>query len=341
MNTRAKIVIALAALSIAGAAYWWSGRHKAEGPLVLQGNVEVRQVNLGFKVAGRIAELAVDEGDKVESGKKIAALDKVYFRDTLAQLRAQREQSAANLAKMVAGNRPEEIAQSEASVADREAALANMEVTLERAQRLLKNSAGTQKAYDDASQAVKQAKAQLDFARAAEKLMKAGFRKEDVDLARAQLAERDAAIVIAERQLADADLFAPATGVVLSRVRELGAIVNAGETVFVLSLTTPIWVRSYVSEPDLGRIRPGQEVDLRTDTPGIKPLKGRIGFISTTAEFTPKTVETRELRTALVYRIRIVADDPEGVLRQGMPMTITVAEQAPGAPALVSQGAPK
>ncbi|MCW2274493.1 secretion protein HlyD [Rhodoblastus acidophilus] len=329
MNTRAKILVVIAVLAVAGGGFWWSGRHKGEGPLVLQGNVEVRQVNLGFKVAGRIAQLDVDEGDKVEAGKKLASLDKVYFTDALGQLRAQREQFAANLAKMVAGNRPEEISQAEANVADREASLANMQLTVERAQKLLKNAAGTQKAYDDATQAVKQAQAQLDSARAAEKLMKAGFRQEDIDLARAQLADRDAAIAIAERQLADADLFAPANGVILSRVRELGAIVNAGETVFVVSLTTPVWVRSYVSEPDLGRIKPGQEVELRTDTPSIKPLKGRIGFISTTAEFTPKTVETRELRTALVYRLRIVADDPEGVLRQGMPMTIAVAEPAP------------
>jgi len=337
MNTRAKILV-VAALAIAGGSFWyWSGRRNTDGPLTLQGNVEVRQVNLGFKVAGRIAALDVDEGDKVEAGKKMASLDKVYFTDALRQLRAQREQSAANLAKMVAGNRPEEIAQAEANVADREATLANMQVVLERAQKLLRTSAGTQKAYDDASQAVKQAQAQLDSARAAEKLMKAGFRQEDIELARAQLAERDAGIAVAERQLADADLLAPGAGVVLSRVRETGAIVNAGETVFVLSLTTPVWVRSYVSEPDLGRIRPGQEVELRTDTPSIKPLKGRIGFISTTAEFTPKTVETRELRTALVYRIRIVADDPEGVLRQGMPMTVTVA--APAGPAI--QGTPQ
>lgn len=329
MNTRAKIFVVIAVLAVAGGGFWWSGRHKGEGPLVLQGNVEVRQVNLGFKVAGRIAQLDVDEGDTVVAGKKLASLDKVYFTDALRQLRAQREQFAANLAKMVAGNRPEEISQAEANVADREASLANMQLTVERAQKLLKNAAGTQKAYDDATQAVKQAQAQLDASRAALKLMKAGFRQEDIDLARAQLADRDAAVAIAERQLADADLFAPANGVILSRVRELGAIVNAGETVFVVSLTTTVWVRSYVSEPDLGRIKPGQEVELRTDTPSIKPLQGRIGFISTTAEFTPKTVETRELRTALVYRLRIVADDPEGVLRQGMPMTIAVAEPAP------------
>jgi HlyD family secretion protein len=131
-------------------------------------------------------------------------------------------------------------------------------------------------------------------------------------------------IRIAERQLVDAELLAPNAGVVLSRVREKGAIVNAGETVFVVSLTTPVWVRSYVSEPDLGRIKPGMPVVLRSDTPNSQPVSGKIGFIASTAEFTPKTVETRELRTALVYRIRIVADDPDNRLRQGMPMTVTI-----------------
>lgn len=332
MISRAKSVRALLVLAVLGAAggYWWqSHRGQADGPLLLQGNVEVRQVNLGFKVSGRIKELAVDEGDKVAQGDKLASLDKVYFEDSLRQMRAQRDQSAANLAKMVAGNRPQEIAQAEALVAEREATLANMKTTTDRAQQLLKTAAGTQKAYDDAVMASKQAEAQLDSSREALRLMKLGFREEDIDLARAQLAEKDANIRVAERQLADADLFAPSAGVVLSRVRELGAIVNAGETVFVVSLTTPVWVRSYVSEPDLGRIRPGMDVELRTDLPGAKPLKGRIGFIATTAEFTPKTVETRELRTALVYRIRIVADDPDNILRQGMPMTVVVAPSPP------------
>jgi HlyD family secretion protein len=322
-------VLGLLVLLLGGAGYWWWLHNQpVGGPLVLQGNVEVRQVNLGFKVAGRIKELLVDEGAAVVEGQKLAALDKVYFEDSLAQARAQREQSAASVAKMEAGNRPEEISQAEALVAEREAAVLNAKVTLDRADKLLKTSVGTQKTYDDALAAYRQAEAQLNSSRQAMRLMKIGFRKEDIDLARAQLAEKEASVQVAERQLADADLIAPSAGIVLSRVREAGAIVNAGDTVFVLSLTSPVWVRSYVSEVDLGRIRPGQEVDLRSDTPGVSPLKGRIGFISATAEFTPKTVETRELRTALVYRVRIVANDPDGVLRQGMPMTI-IANTAP------------
>ena len=156
--------------------------------------------------------------------------------------------------------------------------------------------------------------------------MKAGYRVEDIESARAQLAQQDAAAVTVERQLADADLIAPSDGVVESRAEEVGAIVGVGETVFVLSLTKPVWVRTYVSEPDLARIRPGMAVEVKPDSREIAPLKGRIGFISTDAEFTPKTVETRELRTALVYRLRVVVDDPGDALRQGMPVTVNVLD---------------
>lgn len=322
---RIAVFVALAA-GMVGTAWWWTHRPSANGPLALQGNVEIRQVNLGFKVAGRIAALDVDEGVTVVAGQRLASLDKVYFEDAIAQLTAQRNQLRANLDKLEAGNRPEEIAQAEAVVAEREAALTNARIALDRAKTLLDTSTGTRKAYDDALAADRQVTAQLNSAREALRLMRAGFRKEDIAAARAQLAAAEASLQIAERQLSDAVLTAPNAGVILTRVQEAGAIVNAAETVVVLSLTSPVWVRTYVSEIDLARIKPGQLVVVTTDTPGVPPMKGRIGFISTTAEFTPKTVETRELRTALVYRIRIVVQDPNGVLRQGMPVSIAVSE---------------
>ena len=256
-SPRRLALIALLLVAVSAAGWWWSRGHNAGGLLVLQGNVEVRQVNLGFKVAGRIKQVFVDEGDSVVEGQTLASLDKVYFEESLAQVRAQREQSAASLAKMEAGNRPEEIAQIEALVAEREAIVTNTKVTLDRATQLLKTSTGTQKTYDDALAANRQAEAQLNSSRQALRLMNIGFRKEDIDAARGQLAERDALLQVTQRQLTDADLKAPSAGVVLSRVREAGAIVNVGETVYVLSLTTPVWVRTYVSEVDLGRISPG------------------------------------------------------------------------------------
>jgi HlyD family secretion protein len=328
VNRRILIVAVLALLAAAGGAWWWLNQAPAGGPLILTGNVEVRQVNLGFKVAGRIQSLKVDEGDSVAEGQTLAQLEKVYFEDSIAQLTAQRDQAKAAFTKMKAGNRPEEIAQAEATVKEREATLANAKITLERAEQLLKGSVGTRKAFDDAHAAYREAEARLNSGREALRLMLAGFRVEDIEAARAQLADREAALKVAQRQLADADLLAPSRGVVLTRVREAGAIVAAGETVFVLSLTDPVWIRSYVSEVDLGRIKPGMEVSVKIDTPGAPVLKGRIGFISTTAEFTPKTVETQELRTALVYRIRIIVPDAGDILRQGMPVTVSVLDTA-------------
>ncbi len=321
MNRRVLLLLLVIAAGAGG--YWWYFLRKpAGGPLVLQGNVEVRQVNLGFKVSGRIEKLDVDEGDVVRAGQALASLEKVYFDDALAQTRAQREQMAANYEKLRTGNRPEEIAEARALVAEREATLTNARVTLKRAQTLLSSPAGSQKAFDDAQAAERQADAQLNSAREALRLQEAGYRKEDIALGKGQLDERAATEEIAGRNLVDADLIAPSNGTVLSRVREVGAIVAAGETVYVLSLTTPVWVRTYVSEPDLGRIRPGMEVQIKTDTPRGKTFAGRIGFISTAAEFTPKTVETTELRTSLVYRLRIVVDNDTGFLRQGMPVTV-------------------
>ncbi len=329
MTRRILIVAVLALVAAAGAAWWWLSQAPAGGPLILTGNVEVRQVNLGFKVAGRIQSLKVDEGDSVAGGQTLAQLEKVYFEDNIAQLMAQRDQARAAFTKMKAGNRPEEIAQAAATVKEREATLANAKITLDRAEQLLKSNVGTRKAFDDAQAAYREAEARLNSGREALRLMLAGFRVEDIEAARAQLADREAALQVAQRQLADADLLAPSRGVVLTRVREAGAIVAAGETVFVLSLTDPVWIRSYVSEVDLGRIKPGMEVSVKIDTPGAPVLKGRIGFISTTAEFTPKTVETQELRTALVYRIRIIVPDAGDILRQGMPVTVSVLDAAP------------
>ncbi len=315
-----------------GAYKWYEARNASARDFVLQGNVEVRQVNLGFKVSGRIEQLLVDEGDPVRKGQVLASLEKVYFEETLAQMRAQRDQTAANYAKLQAGNRPEEIAEARALVAEREATLTNAEITKSRADSLLKTPAGSQKAFDDAAAAERQASAQLNSARQALRLQEIGFRKEDIDLAKAQLDERQATTMTAERQLADADLIAPSDGTVLSRVRETGAIVAAGDAVYVLSLTSPVWVRTYVAEPDLARIQPGMDVTVHTDLSEGKTYSGKVGFISTVAEFTPKTVETTELRTALVYRMRVVVNGDARELRQGMPVTVSLRPVAGGTP---------
>src|SRR5262245_52446121 len=189
-----RLIIALAVVFAgAAASWWWFHRAPANSPLMLTGNVEVRQVNLGFKVAGRIKELKVDEGASIAEGQTLASLDKIYFEDSIAQLKAQRDQAKASLVKLEAGNRPEEIAQTEASVSEREATVANAKITLERAEQLLKKAVGTQKAFDDAQAAYREAEARLNSARQSLRLMRAGSRIEDIEAGRAQLHDREAA----------------------------------------------------------------------------------------------------------------------------------------------------
>jgi HlyD family secretion protein len=306
-------------------------RTAAEGPAVLtiQGNIDVRQVNLSFKVAGRIDRLMVDEGDAVTAGQPVAVLDVRYFEDDLALAKAQRDQAAANYDRLKSGFRVEEIEQARAQENERQATLTRAEQDYRRVAALRSTGGVSAQDYDLARATLAEAEARVRSAAASRALYEAGSRAEDVAAARAQLAATDAQVVQAERRLADRTLYAPNDGVILTRARETGAIVNAGETVFTLTLASPVWVRTYVDEADLGAVKPGMPAAVTTDTPGGRRYTGHVGFVSPTAEFTPKTVETRELRTDLVYRLRVVVDDPDGGLRQGMPVTAAVALSTP------------
>ena len=293
-----------------------------ETHLELMGNIDVRQVNLAFKVEGRIETLAVDEGDAAKAGDVIATLDKRYFNDDLRVLRAKRDNLAASVAKLEHGSRPQEIAQAQAQSADKEAALIKAREDYHRARSLVDKGGVSRQEFDRYQSTLESAEAQYKAALESQRLVEIGPRQEDIDVARAFLAEQDATIAQSERRLADADLVAPNDGVILTRARERGAIVQPGETVFTLTLTSPVWVRTYVNERDLGLIHPDMPATVVTDSAPARPYAGKIGFISPTAEFTPKSVETRELRTDLVYRLRVVVDNPDRGLRQGMPVTV-------------------
>lgn len=297
--------------------------------LELMGNIDVRQVNLAFKVDGRIETLAVDEGDSAKKGDVIATLDKRYFQDELRVLRAKRDNIAANVAKLEHGSRPQEIAQARAQTADKEAALVKAREDVHRAKPLVDKGGVSRQEFDRYQSALGSAEAQHKAALESQRLVEIGPRQEDIDVAKALLAEQDATIVQSERRLADADLAAPNDGVILTRARERGAIVQPGETVFTLTLTTPVWVRAYVNERDLGLIYADMPAAVVTDSAPDRPYPGKIGFISPTAEFTPKSVETRELRTDLVYRLRILVDNPDRGLRQGMPVTVRLQLPVP------------
>jgi HlyD family secretion protein len=317
--------LALVASALAGAAWFYFNHHdNEESRLVLQGNIDVRQVNLSFKVDGRIETLAVDEGDSVKSGEVIATLDKRYFYDALRVERAKRDNLAAIVARLEHGSRPEEIAQAHAQFAQQQVNLTLARANLKRGTELKDSGGISKEELDLRRESVAVAEAMTKYAEQALRLVEIGPRQEDIDAARAQLHEQEAVVIQTERRLADSDLSAPSDGIILTRAREKGAIVQAGETVFTLTLSSPVWVRTYVNERDLGRIRPNMAAEARTDSAPNKIYPARVGFISPTAEFTPKTVETRELRTDLVYRLRVVVDNPDGGLRQGMPVTVTL-----------------
>lgn len=314
------IVIIVAALAAGWALYGRNGHPTAE--ILLLGNVDVRQVDLAFKAPGRLAAVTFEEGDAVKAGDIVAALEKADFEDELALAAANVVAQSTLVKKLESGARPEEIEQARAGVASRQAALTLAQSTLTRMERLAETDAASHQLHEEAQAKRDEAAAALRTAQEGLTIAETGGRVEDIEAARAALSAAEATHRLAERRLADAVIKAPSDGVILTRVREPGAIVNAGETIYTLSLNSPVWIRTYVSEPDLGRIRPGMKAEVRTDSGGV--YEGQIGFISPVAEFTPKTVETRELRTALVYRLRIIVDNPDGGLRQGMPVTVTL-----------------
>jgi HlyD family secretion protein len=321
--------IAVVLLALAGAGAWWFDaavllglEPEESGTATLYGNVDIRQVELGFRVGGRIAGLEVEEGDRISAGTAVARLDPRPYEDALKAASARVAEQEANLARLVAGTRPAEIAQARAFVAEREADLANAEQAFERGTRLVRTGTAAQAEFDRTKAEREMARARLQSARLALELAIEGARAEDVAAARAALEGARANEAAAMSALEDAVIEAPSDGTVLSRVREAGAIVQPTDTVLILSLDDPVRVRAYVAEPLLGRVAPGLEVEILTDSAPERPYRGRIGFVSPVAEFTPKTVETPELRTDLVYGLRITVEDADEGLRQGMPVTI-------------------
>lgn len=333
-GSRRRIVVVVVALAAVLALYfggkalgWWGA--DLNGELKLYGNVEIREVQLGFRVGGRIAELLVDEGDRVQAGQVLARLDTRPLRDRLASAEARLMAASAGVARDVAGNRPQQVREAQATLASAEAALGEARRLQERRHALFERGFMSRADYQSSQSGLDAAAARVEAARAGLSLVREGARTEDRVITRAN---RD--VVVAERQavstdIADAELRASEGGQVLTRAKEAGAIVQPGETVLGLALTQPVRVRAYVAEPDLPRVRPGMAVRVLADGTD-KRWPARIGFISPVAEFTPKTVQTERLRTDLVYRLRLTVDDPRGDLRQGQPVTVIVPAAGQG-----------
>lgn len=342
MRRRILIPVILLVAAGGGFAWWWFGaRQTQDEGLTLYGNVELRQVEIAFNDSGRIAEVLVEEGDEVAKGDVLARLDTARLKPQVAGAKAQVAAQEAALRKLRNGSRPEEIAQARANVKMAEADLNNARRQYQRLSSLAESTGGravtSERELDAARTAMESAEARLAANQQVLALAVAGPRKEDIDRAAAQLDASRAELALLEQQLADAELIAPTDGVVRSRLMEPGEMASPQRPVFSLAVTDPKWVRAYVSEPDLVNVKPGMTATVVVDGLPDHGFTGRIGFISPVAEFTPRSVQTEELRTSLVYEVRVNVEDEGNHLRLGMPATVHLPLASGGMPVAASQ----
>lgn len=300
----------------------------ADGAIVLHGNIDIREADLAFNVGGRILTTEVEEGAAVKKGQLLATLDGATYIAEVDAAEAQVGAQKAVLDRLLAGSRSQEIQKARADVAAVKAELDDALSSLRRTQQLARDDFASQQKLDNDRARVDVARARLAAAEQALALAIQGPRNEEIAEARARLEAQRAQLSLALQRLDYTRLLAPADGTVKTRVVEPGAVVLAQTPVYVLALSDPVWARTYVGEPDLGRVFPGMKAEVFTDSAPDKPYEGSVGFISPVAEFTPKTVETREIRTSLVYRLRVYVANPDLGLRQGMPVTIRLRPEA-------------
>ena len=306
----AAVALGLAALALAG---WYLTRQPPDtATLVLFGNIDIRQVSLAFNGSERIAEMRVQEGDRVEAGQLIARLDTRALMLQIAEAEARIAVQEQVLLRLKHGTRAEEVAQARAEVraAQAEADLADQRVR--RLRHITKNAAEavSQEDLDNAESRRRVALAQLENRQKALQLALIGPRQEDISQAEAQLNVARAELGLLRHYLDQAELKAPINATVRSRLLEPGDMASPERPVYALAITDPKWVRAYISEVDLGHIKPGMSARVTIDSHPEQPIQGRVGYISSVAEFTPKTVQTEELRTSLVYEVRVYVEDP-------------------------------
>jgi len=324
------LVILLVLVAAAGG--WWYFQHQnSDDPnrLVLYGNVDIREADLAFNNSEHIDKLLVQEGDHVHKGQLLATLHKERMQAEEAAAEAKVVSQKAVVARLEAGSRPEEIRQARADVAAARAKLTDAEVTYKRTQKLYKEHAASKQAADDDEAGLNTARANLKVADEALALAVKGPRIEDIEEARAMLKVDEAQLALAREVLKDTELYAPADGIIRNRILEPGDMATPQTPVFTLAKSNPVWVRTYAQETVLGRLALGMSAEVSTDSHPGKSYRGWVGYISPTAEFTPKNVETPELRTRLVYQVRVYVCNPENELRLGMPATVTIPLDQP------------
>jgi len=315
------IIGILIAAAIAGGIYYFLTREKNPSDLYIKvsGNIEATEVDAGFKISGRIVNRLVDEGDWVKKGQLLAKLDDEDLRNRFEVAKATLLSAQARLNKLLAGSRPEEIREAQAAVEQAQFDLENKRNHYERMKPLFDRGVIPKETLDNAEAAYKVAQASLQRATESYRLVKEGPRKEDIEDARAQVEQARASLKLTETQLSYTNLYSPMSGVVLVKSGEVGEVVNPGTSVLTLADIEGVWLKAYIPETDLSKVKWGQEVIITTDLRPRKEYKGRISFISSQAEFTPKQIQTEKERVTLVYRIKVDIPNPERELKPGMP----------------------
>lgn len=332
-----KIIVLLVVLVIAGVAgvgIWrfWVREEAATTSLVLYGNVDIRQVDAAFNATQRVAQMLVEEGDTVTKGQLLGRVETERLTEAVNRSAAQVRSQQQVLQRLETGSRPQEIQKARADLAAAKAKAADAEATYARFQSAVADAAVSRQDLDNALAQKNVTAATMKAAEESLSLAVEGPRQEDIDAARATLEAYQAELTIARRNLTDANLICPEAGVIQNRILEPGDMASPQTPAYILALTDPIWVRVYVSEADLGKIKPGMAATVHTDSYPDKTYDAWVGYISPTAEFTPKSVETEALRTSLVYQVRVYVKNPQNELRLGMPVTVTIdlAEGAAG-----------
>ena len=341
-----KTLVIVLLIAIGGAAWLtWRLTHRTQtaDQLDLHGNVDLRQVNLSFNNNERIAAVLVQEGDRVHKGQALARLDTSRLEPQVAQIEAQAAAQRAVVERFHDGNRPEEIAQARANLQSAVADSVNARQQYQRLVDLTKSTSGgavSQQDVDIAKAALDVADAKVAVNQKALELEVAGPRREDIAQAEAMLRADEAQAAFSRQQLADAQLLAPCEGVVRSRLMEPGEMASPQTPVFSLAVIDPKWIRAYVDEAHLDNVHPGMAATVTVDSFPDRRFNGWVGFISPIAEFTPKDVQTEELRTSLVYEIRVFVKDPGDELRLGAPATVHLSLKQSGPQTATTQGSP-
>lgn len=315
------VCVLTAILALSGCNWPW-GDEAETSAITLSGTVDAREVDLSFQAGGRIKQLNTDEGRKVQANQVVAELDARDYELALDRARAQAASAGKALAALKAGSRKQDIHAAEAALAEAEAGLHLANLETGRITTLVSKRFATQEQLDTVKAQADVAAAKAETARQQLSLLREGPRKEDIERAAADQTAAQAAVKTAEQQLSYVNLLSNVTGVVSVRLAEAGQVVAAGQPVFRIAELDRPWIRAYLSETDLPRVKLGQPAEVRVDGLPDKVFSGRLSFISPAAEFTPKTVETRALRVDLVYRVKVDVDNAQGQLKIGMPADV-------------------